>query len=79
MALELDALDTTHIVADALALVDTHFKAITSLQEIIVEVYEDGPKCCSKEGYGESQMDNKRNKTSGRVGIRQAQSSKSTY
>jgi len=43
MALELDALDKPHIVAEALALVDTHFRAITSLQQIIVKVYEDGP------------------------------------
>jgi len=42
-ALKLDALDKPHIVAEALALVDTHFRAITSLQQIIVEVYEDGP------------------------------------
>ncbi len=43
MALKLDALDKPHIVAEALTLVDTHFRAITSLQQIIIEVYEDGP------------------------------------
>lgn len=39
----LDALDKLKIVTEALKLVDTHFRAISSLQEIIVEVYEDGP------------------------------------
>lgn len=43
MELRLDALDNYNIVAKALAVVDTRFKAILSLQEIIVEVYEDGP------------------------------------
>ena len=43
MELELDALDSPKIVAQAIALVDARFRAISSLQEIIVEVYEDGP------------------------------------
>ncbi|KAI4221574.1 MAG: hypothetical protein L6R36_006811 [Xanthoria steineri] len=33
----------SEIVTEALELVNTHFKTITSLQEIIVEVFEDGP------------------------------------
>ncbi len=41
--LRLDALDHPTIVTEALELVDTRFRAISSLQEIIVEVYEDGP------------------------------------
>jgi hypothetical protein len=43
MELRLDALDNPKIVTDALKLVNTCFRAISSLQEIIVEVYEDGP------------------------------------
>jgi hypothetical protein len=43
MELKLDALDHLKIVAEALALVDASFRAISSLQGIIVEVYEDGP------------------------------------
>jgi hypothetical protein len=42
MEVKLYALDHPKIVAEALALVDTRFRAISSLQEIIVEVYEDG-------------------------------------
>jgi hypothetical protein len=41
MMLHLDALDSPRIVAKALALVDARFRAISSLQEIIVELYED--------------------------------------
>jgi hypothetical protein len=41
--LRLDALDNPQIVTEALKLVDTHFRAISSLQEIIVKVYESGP------------------------------------
>ena len=41
--MRLDALDYPKIVAEALALVDACFRAILSLQEIIVKVYEDGP------------------------------------
>ena len=37
----LDALDNPKPVAEALLLVDTRFRAILSLQEIIVEVYKD--------------------------------------
>lgn len=43
MELRLDALDNPKVVIEALKLVNTHFRAILSLQEIIVEVYEDGP------------------------------------
>jgi hypothetical protein len=43
MEVRLDALDYPTIVAEGLALVDARFRAISSLQEIIVEVYEDGP------------------------------------
>ena len=39
----LDALDNPKVVTEALRLVNTHFRAISFLQEIIVEVYEDGP------------------------------------
>ena len=42
MELSLDALDNSKVTGEALALVNTHFRAILSLQEIIVEVYEDG-------------------------------------
>jgi len=43
MEFRLDDLDNPKIVTEALKLVDTRFRAISSLQEIIVEVYEDGP------------------------------------
>ncbi|KAF2108624.1 hypothetical protein BDV96DRAFT_605389 [Lophiotrema nucula] len=43
MELRLDALDCPKVAAEAMALVNTRFKAISSLREIIVEVYEDGP------------------------------------
>jgi hypothetical protein len=43
MALKLDALDYPKIITEALKLVNTRFRAISSLQEIVVEVYEDGP------------------------------------
>jgi hypothetical protein len=43
MELRLDALDNPKIVTETLTLVDTRFRAISSLQKIIVEVYEDGP------------------------------------
>jgi hypothetical protein len=43
MELWLDALDNPKIVTEALLLVNTRFRAISSLQEIVVEVYEDGP------------------------------------
>jgi len=38
----LDAQDNPKVVAEALKLVDTHLRAISSLREKIVEVYEDG-------------------------------------
>jgi hypothetical protein len=43
MVLKLDALDYPKIITEALKLVDARFRAISSLQEIHVEVYEDGP------------------------------------
>ena len=43
MEIRLDALDNPKVVTEALKLVNTHFRAISSLQEIIVEVYDDGP------------------------------------
>jgi hypothetical protein len=43
MELRLDALDSPKVVTEALKLVNTHFRAISSLQEIIIKVYEDSP------------------------------------
>ncbi len=44
VALELDALDKKpHVVVKALASVDVTFRAITSLQQIIIKVYKDSP------------------------------------
>ena len=43
MQLRLGALDNPKVVTEALKLVNTHFRAISSLQKIVVEVYEDGP------------------------------------
>ncbi|KAI9642000.1 hypothetical protein NHQ30_009871 [Ciborinia camelliae] len=43
MEVRLDRLDNLNIVVEALALVDAHFRGISSLQNIIVEVYEEGP------------------------------------
>ncbi|KAI0436113.1 hypothetical protein F4803DRAFT_543354 [Xylaria telfairii] len=43
MELRLDNVGDHQVAADALQLLDTHFRAISSLQDIIVEVYEDGP------------------------------------
>ena len=40
MELGLDALDSPRITAQTIALVDARFR---SIQEIIIEVYEDGP------------------------------------
>lgn len=40
---QLDSFDSPKICAKALALVDARFRAISSLEEIIVEVYEEGP------------------------------------
>jgi len=51
MALELDVLDNPPIVVKALALVDSHFRAMTSLQEIIVEVYEDCPSAALRREF----------------------------
>ncbi|KAI6090691.1 hypothetical protein F4821DRAFT_22492 [Hypoxylon rubiginosum] len=41
MELSLDALDHPKVAAEALKLVDTQFKAISSSPEIVVELYED--------------------------------------
>jgi hypothetical protein len=38
-----ETLDNLKIITEALTLVNTRFRAMSSLQEIIVEVYEDGP------------------------------------
>jgi hypothetical protein len=43
MELRLDALDNPKVVTEALTLVNTCFRAISSLQDIVVEVYDDGP------------------------------------
>lgn len=43
MVLELDALENPQIVVEAVALVDARFRVFSSLREVIVEVYEDGP------------------------------------
>ena len=43
MELRLNALDNPKIVSEALKLVDTRFRASSSLQEITVEAYEDAP------------------------------------
>jgi hypothetical protein len=43
MELELNGLDNSNIVTEALNLVNACFRAISSIQEIIVQVYEDGP------------------------------------
>ncbi|KAL2066970.1 hypothetical protein VTL71DRAFT_1394 [Oculimacula yallundae] len=43
MEVKLEALDSPKTVAEALTLVHSRFKAISSLREIIIEVYEDGP------------------------------------
>jgi hypothetical protein len=43
MELRLDAQDTPKIFSEAMKLVDNRFRASPSLQEIIVEAYEDGP------------------------------------
>ncbi|TGO61927.1 hypothetical protein BOTNAR_0121g00130 [Botryotinia narcissicola] len=39
----LDELDDLNVVAEALALVNSHFRAIPSLQNITVNLYEEGP------------------------------------
>jgi len=43
MVCRLDNLDNPKIVTEALKLANTRFRAISFLQEIIVEVYKDGP------------------------------------
>jgi hypothetical protein len=47
--------DSPRIVAKAFALVDTRLRTISSLQDIIVQVYEDGPSAdirTKMESYG---------------------------
>ena len=41
--LRLNILDNPKIVTEILILVDTYFRAILSLQKIIVEIYKDSP------------------------------------
>ncbi|TVY80582.1 hypothetical protein LSUE1_G007654 [Lachnellula suecica] len=53
MELRLDALDNPNIVTEALTLVNTRFRAISSLQDSIVEVYDDGAS-----GYIRRKMEN---------------------
>ena len=43
MELRLDALDNLKLVTEALDVINTLFRTISTLQKIIVEVYEDGP------------------------------------
>lgn len=43
MELKLDALDHPNIIRQALTLMNARFRAISSLHEIVVEVYRDGP------------------------------------
>ncbi|KAI1866329.1 uncharacterized protein JN550_007717 [Neoarthrinium moseri] len=43
MELTLDELDHPKVVTDALELVDRRFRASASLQEVTIELYEDGP------------------------------------
>ncbi|KAJ9129971.1 hypothetical protein NKR23_g12395 [Pleurostoma richardsiae] len=43
MEVRLDNLEHHRIAFEALELVDTHFRAISSVREIILEVYQDGP------------------------------------
>ena len=55
MELKLDALDSPRIAGEALALVDARFRAISSLKEVVVKVYEDGPSVDIRkkmEGHG---------------------------
>jgi hypothetical protein len=41
--LKLDALDYPKIITKALRLVDTCFKTISTLQEVIIEIYKNDP------------------------------------
>jgi hypothetical protein len=43
MVLKLDALDYPKIITEALKLLNTRFRTILTLHEVIVEMYEDGP------------------------------------
>ena len=53
MELRLDALDNPKLVTEALKLVNTLFRTVSTIQKIIVEVYEDGPS-----DYIRREMDN---------------------
>ena len=53
MELMFDAPDNSNIVTEALTLVNTRFRAISSLQDIILEVYDDGAS-----GYIGRKMEN---------------------
>ena len=57
MELKLDALDNPKIVTEALKLVDTRFRALSFLPEIIVRLYKDGPSGYIRRKM-ESRMDN---------------------
>lgn len=55
IGLKLDAPESPQIVGGALALVDARFRAISSLEEVVVKVYEDGPSVDIRrkmEGHG---------------------------
>jgi len=55
MEVKLDALGSPQIAGETLALVDARFRAISSLEEVVVEVYEDGPSVDIRrkmEGHG---------------------------
>jgi hypothetical protein len=43
MEVAIDALDSPRVATKVLALVDAHFKAISSLKEVIVNVYDEPP------------------------------------
>ena len=43
MEYAIDARDSPRIAAEALALADSHFRAVSSLKDVIVNVYDEGP------------------------------------
>lgn len=52
VTLSLDALDNPNIVVEALALVNAHFRALSSLQDITVEIYEERPSAHTRKSMG---------------------------
>ena len=55
MEIRLDRLEHYKLAIEALKLVDSHFKTIVSLQEIVIEVYKDSPNSYIRskmEGHG---------------------------